>query len=116
MDDDYAAYDDLMQMMDDRDDSNDPEFRDPDGYCEHGAYVGGCGTDWMCHWCEAGISLAEARRIVAAERTARIRKHADNAARLLNGLLTHGMGGIDAAALAQESSYVANPPSRYGRH
>lgn len=64
----FATYDDVMGMMDDRDDSNDPEFRDPDGYCEHGVYVGGCGIDWMCQWCEDGISLAEARRIVAAQR------------------------------------------------
>lgn len=23
-----------------------------DGYCRHGAYVGGCGIDWMCGTCE----------------------------------------------------------------
>ncbi len=25
---------------------------DHDGYCRHGAYVGGCGIDWMCGTCE----------------------------------------------------------------
>lgn len=24
------------------------------GYCFHGTYVGGCGIDWMCGWCESG--------------------------------------------------------------
>lgn len=66
---DFSTYDDIMaDLANDRDDSNDPEFRDPDGYCEHGTYVGGCGIDWMCSWCEDGISLAEAKRIVAAEK------------------------------------------------
>lgn len=23
-------------------------------YCEHGTYVGGCGADYMCGWCESG--------------------------------------------------------------
>jgi len=33
-----------------------------DGYCEHGTYVGGCGIDWMCPYCEDGISVAELRK------------------------------------------------------
>lgn len=40
-----------------------PEFDRHDcpdsGYCEHGVYVGGCGPDWMCGWCESGISWGE---------------------------------------------------------
>jgi hypothetical protein len=24
-----------------------------DGYCKHGKYVGGCGADLMCGWCES---------------------------------------------------------------
>lgn len=24
------------------------------GHCFHGTYVGGCGIDWMCGWCESG--------------------------------------------------------------
>ena len=63
MTDEFMTYDDLISEMDDRDDSNDPEFRDHDGYCEHGTYVGGCGIDWMCGWCEDGISAAEAIEI-----------------------------------------------------
>src|SRR5579863_7610112 len=86
--DDFATYDDIMEdLANDRDDSLDPEFRDPDGYCEHGTYVGGCGADLMCQWCEDGISLAEAKRIVARERLAGIRERAERAAKLLNGLL-----------------------------
>lgn len=117
MNDDFATYDDIMEeLANDRDDSNDPEFRDPDGYCDHGFYVGGCGIDWMCQWCEAGISLAEAKRIVAAEKLAGIRERAFRAEKLLNALLIHGMGGIDAATFAQDSSHVGNPLGRYGRH
>lgn len=25
-----------------------------EGYCFHGQYVGGCGIDWMCGYCESG--------------------------------------------------------------
>jgi hypothetical protein len=32
-------------------------------YCEHGTYVGGCGIDYMCGYCEEGITLAELREI-----------------------------------------------------
>ena len=115
----FATYDDVYGpggMADDRDDTYDPEFRDPDGYCVHGTYVGGCGADLMCSWCEDGISLAEAKRIVAREKLAGIRERADRAATLLAKLLMHGMGGIDAAYFAETSSYVGNPLSRYGRH
>lgn len=28
-------------------------------YCNHGTYVGGCGADHMCHWCEMGVSWDE---------------------------------------------------------
>lgn len=31
-------------------------MRDENGYCEHGVYVGGCGPDYMCSYCEDGIS------------------------------------------------------------
>lgn len=117
MNDDFVTYDDIMEdLANDRDDSNDPEFRDPDGYCEHGVYVGGCGIDWMCQWCEDGISPAQAKRIVAAEKLAGIRERATRAARLLNALLVHGVPGGDAAYFAQESSFVGNPLGRYGRH
>jgi hypothetical protein len=116
---DYATYSDVYGpggMADDRDDSNDPEFRDYGGYCGHGRYVGGSGPDLMCEWCEAGISPAEARAIVARERLAGVRERAEGAARLLAALLMHGMSGIDAARFAQESSHVGNPRARYGRH
>jgi hypothetical protein len=117
----FATYEDVYGtggMADDRDDSNDPEFRDLDGYCEHGTYVGGCGTDWMCHWCEDGISAAEAKRIVTAQWTRQVRETAMRAERLIGNLLRLGMSGTDAASLVQDapSNYVVNPRSRYGRH
>jgi len=118
----YADYYDVYApggMADDRNDEYDPEFRYPEGYCEHGQYVGGCGADLMCSWCESGISLAEAKRIVSAKRTALTRERANQAELVLAKLLRkHGIavGGIHAAELAQESSYTVNPRSRYGRH
>lgn len=89
------------------------------GYCEHGQYVGGCGVDWMCTWCESGVSLAEAQRIVRNERTAAVRERAAQAERVLALLLSrHGadVGGSFCADMATRSSYIMNPLSRYGRH
>lgn len=47
---------DIIAEMDDSDDrvGQDDGARDPDGYCKHGVYVGGCGIDWMCGRCEDG--------------------------------------------------------------
>lgn len=42
-----------------------------DGYCEHGTYVGGIGIDWMCGWCESGISDEEYAEYVREERAKR---------------------------------------------
>lgn len=45
-----------------------------DGYCEHGTYVGGCGIDWMCQWCEDGISWQDYLAICLSNRIyARVR-------------------------------------------
>ena len=118
----FASYYDVYGpggMADDRDDSEDPEFRDQGGYCEHGRYVGGCGIDYMCDWCESGISAAEMNRIFAQRRLAGVRERADRAEKFLALLLReHGteVGGIDAADFAQRTSRVNNPLTRYGRH
>ena len=113
----FYSYDDLMSDMDDRDDRDDrptQSYYDGD-LCVHGTYVGGCGIDWMCHWCESGVSLAEAKRIVAAEQLAKVRERAENAATALNVLLKCGMGGVRAAEFARKTSFISNPESRYGR-
>lgn len=112
---DYYSHEDIMSDMDDRDDRPTQSYYDGD-HCPHGVYVGGCGIDWMCQWCEDGISLAEAKRIVSAEKTRAVRERASRAAQFLSVLLTHGMGGIDAAHFAQESTFTNNPLARYGRH
>jgi hypothetical protein len=50
---------------------------DEDGYCEHGTYVGGCGIDWMCGWCEDGISYADYLWILRNTRiNARVKREA----------------------------------------
>jgi hypothetical protein len=38
-------------------------MQDEQGYCEHGKYVGGCGIDWMCGYCEDGISWEDFQAI-----------------------------------------------------
>lgn len=116
----FATYYDVYGpggMADDRDDSNDPEFRDYDGYCEHGRYVGGSGIDWMCNDCEMGISRAERIEIDNAIHLRKIREQAATAEKILNNLLTlpdHCIG-ILASDMAERSSNVNNPASRYGR-
>jgi hypothetical protein len=45
-----------------------------DGYCEHGVYVGGCGIDWMCGYCENGVTAAELAEAQAAEDVAEFRR------------------------------------------
>lgn len=46
--------DPLAEMDEPTGDPQDDGARDPDGYCPHGVYVGGCGIDWMCGACECG--------------------------------------------------------------
>lgn len=112
----YESYAEYQRDLDDRDDTYDPEFRDPEGYCEHGTYVGGCGADLMCSWCEDGISVREAKRIITMERTRAVRDRAERTAQFLAAILAHGVPGMDAAKWAEDSSHVGNPLSRYGRH
>lgn len=50
-----------------------PEMTEDHNYCRHGVYVGGCGYDHMCHWCEMGEdpppqSVVDAQRLAKAER------------------------------------------------
>jgi hypothetical protein len=33
--------------------------RSRENYCKHGTYVGGCGADYMCGWCESGVEPQE---------------------------------------------------------
>lgn len=44
--------------------SPDPGYgSDPSGDCQHGVYVGGCGIDWMCGWCESDTSWDDYKAI-----------------------------------------------------
>lgn len=55
-----------------------------DGYCEHGVYVGGCGIDWMCGYCETGdvkpeprhITRHDDRRYMSSSEASMIRRYA----------------------------------------
>lgn len=47
-----------------------------DTHCEHGTFVGGwAGPDYMCHWCEQGISVEELR--ATREHNARLKARYD---------------------------------------
>lgn len=46
--------------------------------CEHGTYVGGCGIDHMCGWCESGIDQAERLDIEAAQRARTARRRMED--------------------------------------
>jgi hypothetical protein len=47
-------------------------------HCEHGTYVGyPGGPDYMCGWCEDGISLREMREIRTAQEYNRMRDEAN---------------------------------------
>jgi hypothetical protein len=47
---------------------------DRKGYCVHGVYVGGCGIDWMCHYCENGVSYKEWKQMLKWEAKEKRRK------------------------------------------
>lgn len=50
---------------------------DSDGYCPHGTYVGGCGIDWMCGYCEGDqLSITEEAYQAVQDKIRRERKHA----------------------------------------
>lgn len=50
-------------------------MRTQDGYCEHGVYVGGCGADYMCGYCEQGISAKDLAQIRREQLTLRENSH-----------------------------------------
>lgn len=116
----FASYSDVYGpggMADDRDDSNDPEFRDAAGYCGHGNYVGGSGADYMCGPCEDGISPAEWQRGIVMERTRATRDRAMRQAEMIARLLMLGVPSGDVVRIAEaDNRFMLNPPSRYGRH
>src|SRR5277367_2924831 len=64
------------------------------------------------------VERGRARReqFTADRHLRKVRERAWNAASLLNALLALGHPGSEAARLAQETSYIGNPPARYGRH
>lgn len=36
----------------------DADHDDPSQFCEHGTFIGSWwGPDYLCHWCEAGVSV-----------------------------------------------------------
>jgi hypothetical protein len=61
------------------DDLDEPSF-----YCQHGTYIGSPGgPDYMCGWCEDGISVAEMRQSHAAQAERREVRRAESFDRLV---------------------------------
>lgn len=65
----------------------DADHDDPSQYCEHGSFIGSWwGPDYLCQWCEDGVSVAEMREIIQARRQREaddIERWADEALRVL---------------------------------
>jgi hypothetical protein len=81
-----------------------PLEQDPsyiNGYCEHGWYVGGCGVDWMCPWCEDGISRQEFLQILKDDALYKIRNRARNVQMFITISLSMGYGGIETMEMAR---------------
>jgi hypothetical protein len=71
-----------------------------ENYCDHGNYVGGCGIDWMCHWCEEGISQTERLQIEKDWTLSRLRARCERIQRFLTLALSLNINGIEAADMA----------------
>lgn len=57
--------------MDIQGNAEEEEFNNPDFHCEHGTFIGNpYGGDYLCHWCEDGISIEDYTSLIA-ERQAR---------------------------------------------
>jgi hypothetical protein len=78
-----------------------PIEQDP-GFCEHDTYVGGCGIDWMCQWCEDGISQAERLEIEAQNRLWDIRAKSWRQQMYLALALRNGISGMEAQRIAAQ--------------
>lgn len=65
----------------------DADHDDASQFCEHGNFIGSWwGPDYLCQWCEDGISVAEMRSIIMAARQREadeIERWADHALRVL---------------------------------
>lgn len=47
-------------------------MRNDDNYCKHGVYVGGCGIDYMCGYCESGYTDEEYSEYIRNKRLRRM--------------------------------------------
>jgi hypothetical protein len=65
----------------------DADHQDNSQYCQHGTFIGSWwGPDYLCGWCEDGISVAEVREIHKAQRRAQIEKLAETERNVLAAL------------------------------
>jgi hypothetical protein len=65
----------------------DADHQDDSQYCKHGTFIGSWwGPDYLCGWCEDGISVAEVREIHKAQRRAQIEKLAETERNVLAAL------------------------------
>ena len=67
----------------------DGDLHDPKQRCEHGTFIGSWwGPDYLCHWCEDGISVEEMHRIQAANARYRCEQKVAEGTRLLDIIFT----------------------------
>lgn len=65
------------------------EMTDDHNYCKHGTYVGGCGYDHMCHWCEMGEEPPTQREL-DAQRLAKAEHDYDQLVSILDSVAVNG--------------------------
>lgn len=78
--------------------------RRPHDHCVHGKYVGGCGIDWICGYCEDGVSRDEFIRIRHADSIRRQAPYFAIVLLRLNGLME------DAPAIEELFAIVKKGP------
>lgn len=66
-----------------------PEMTEDHNYCRHGVYVGGCGYDHMCGWCESGEEPPTQREL-DTRRLAKAERDYDELVRILDNIVAEG--------------------------
>lgn len=79
-----------------------------DGYCIHGQYVGTpSGPDYICGYCEAGVTHAAYMRLLNERRTSRIRAASMAVHQMTGVIATPGVTADDQRRMMiQLSSYL----------
>lgn len=97
----------------------DADHDDPRQYCEHGTFIGSWwGPDYLCGWCEMGVSVDEMRALHRAQAQREAEAVAAGWQRLLDNVNGYGRDHRERAyIMCKVVAYILNDPSvdRYHR-